>query len=120
VNMEKPPYSVVNLANIFFALSSLADEGKSVSIKEVRDHAYAGDLWHYIADLGAKHYLGFQAYSAPHWEEFRIWYVEAISGNCRAMEGSERRKYGIEKNGICLLISYTAEIMQEGKNLKLK
>jgi hypothetical protein len=46
--------------------------------------------------------------------------VEAISGNCRAMEGSERRKYGIENNGICLLISYTAEILQHGKDLKLK
>ena len=120
MNMEKPPYSVVNLANIFFALSSLADSGTTVSIKDVRDHAYAGDLWHCIGDLGAKHYLGFQIFSVPHWEEFRAWYVEEISGNCRAMEDRERRKYGVENNGICLLISYTAEILQAGKNLKLK
>jgi hypothetical protein len=118
VNMEKPPYSVINLSQIIFALSSMVDEGKTVPIKDVRDHAYAGDLWHYIGDLGAKHYLGFQSYSAPQWEEFRAWYVEEISGNCRATETSERRKYGIDNNGLCLLISYTAEILQAGKNLK--
>jgi hypothetical protein len=44
--------------------------------------------------------------------------VEEISGNCRATETSERRKYGIDNNGLCLLISYTAEILQAGKNLK--
>jgi hypothetical protein len=120
VNMEKPPYSVINLAQIIFALSSLADAGKSVSIEDVKEHAYAGDLWHYVGDLGAKHSLGFQMYSSPHWEEFRAWYVGEISGNCRAMEGRERRKYGIENNGICLLISYTAEILQARKNLKLE
>lgn len=120
MNMEKPPYSVINLAQIIFALSSLVDKGNTVPIKDVRDHAYAGDLWHYIGDLGAKHHLGFQAYSSPPWEEFRAWYVGEISGNCRATEGSERRKYGIENNGICLLISYTAEILQARKNLKLE
>lgn len=120
MNMEKPPYSLVNLAQILFALSSIEDEGKSVPIKEVRDHASAGDLWDYIADCGAKDYLGFQILSEPDWEQFRSWYVDQISGNCHAMEGSERRKYGIENNGICLLISYTAEIIQGGKDLKLK
>jgi hypothetical protein len=123
MNMEKPPYSVINLASIFFALSSLADEGKKVSVEDVRNHASAGDLWHYIGDLGAKHYFGFQNLSAPHWEEFRAWYVEQIKENCHGMEGSERRKYGIENNGICLLISYTAEILQSkeaGENLKLR
>jgi hypothetical protein len=118
--MERPPFSVINLAQIIFALSSLVDEGKNVPIEDVRDHAYAGDLWHYIGDLGAKHYIGFQAYSSPPWEEFRAWYVKEISDNCRGMEGRERRKYGIENNGLCLLISYTAEILQAGKNLKLK
>ena len=120
MNMEMPPYSVVNLAQIIFALSSMVDEGKTAPIKDVKDHAYAGDLWHYLWDLGAKDHFGFQAYSSPPWEEFRAWYVAGISENCRSMEGSERRKYGIENNGICLLISYTAEILQARKNLKLE
>lgn len=51
---------------------------------------------------------------------FAKWYVEQLRENCDAMEGRENRKYGIRHRGICLLISYTAEIIQHGKNLKLQ
>lgn len=46
---------------------------------------------------------------------FARWYVEQIADNCKAMGGRERRKYGIERRGLCLLISYTAEILQTDK-----
>jgi hypothetical protein len=46
---------------------------------------------------------------------FAKWYSGQIADNCRSMAGRETRKYGIEKRGLCLLISYTAEIIQTNR-----
>jgi hypothetical protein len=118
--MIKPPYSISNLANIIFGLSMLADEGLKVPISDVKQHADAGDLWEYLMGVDSSKNLSFGILSGHEWADFRAWYLEEIRAQCRSMEGRERRKCGIENNGICLLISYTAEIMQAGKDLKLK
>ena len=51
---------------------------------------------------------------------FIDWYVARLKDNCEVMEGRERRKYGIESRGLCLLISYTAEIIQGGTGIRLR
>ncbi len=118
--MMKPPYRMSAMAMMLFGLSVLADSGKTdgVTIDEVKRHAYAGDLIEFLTELGGGVFAsGFL--DAPSWKEFGAWYVEQIRDNCKAMDGSERHKYGIENRGICLLISYTAEIIQQGKDFTL-
>lgn len=117
----KPPFHMSSVAMVLFGLSALADSGKTdgITIKEVRDHTYAGDLIEFLTEKsGGIFASGFLEASSQ--KEFRAWYVEQIRDNCKAMEGRERRKYGIQNRGICLLISYTAEIVQHKKDLTLE
>lgn len=117
----KPPFTLACLSMVLFGLSVLADSGETddITIEEVKKHAYEGDLIEFLTAKGGGVFAsGFL--EASSWKEFRAWYVEQIRDNCRSMEGRERRKYGIKNRGICLLISYTAEIIQQGKDITLR
>jgi hypothetical protein len=118
----EPPYPVANLTNIIYVLSSIADSGTkdNVSIDDVKKHVRAGDLWEYIGEIGGTGFLAFDIFSAPDSADFRAWYLEEMRAQCRYAEGRESRKYAIQNRGICLLISYTAEIIQQGKDIVLK
>jgi len=117
----KPPYSMTNMAMVLFGLSALLDSGNAddITLNDVKGHARNGDLIEYLTKkAGGVFASGFLEGPIP--KEFRTWYVEQIRENCDAMDGRERRKYGIENRGICLLISYTAEIIQQEKDLMLQ
>ena len=117
----KPPYSMASMAMILFGLSILADSGKTddVTIEEVKAHARSGDLIEFLAEKGGGMFAS-DFLKTPSQREFKAWYIAQIRDNCDAMDGRERRKYGIKNRGICLLISYTAEIIQQAKDLTLR
>ena len=121
VTMWKPPYSMAFMAMILFGLSVLADSGKTddITIEDVKQHARDGDLIEFLAEKGGGSFAS-RFLDSPDQKEFKTWYVGQIGDNCDAMHGRERRKYGIKNRGICLLISYTAEIVQQGKDLTLR
>lgn len=115
-----PPYSMASMAMIFFGLSVLADSGKcdDITIAEVKDHVYGEDLIEFLTEKGGGVFAsGFLESTSQ--KGFKKWYVQQLRENCNSMEGRERRKYGIQNRGICLLISYTAEIIQQAKDLTL-
>jgi len=103
-------------------LSSMLDSGKhdDISLEEVKQHARSGDLIPFLNERAKRARAddtfdnGFSE-SQP---KFIDWYVAQIRDNCEVMDGSERGNYGISSRGLCLLISYTAEIIQRGKNIK--
>lgn len=118
---DQPPYSMSSLATILFGLSVLLDSGKcdDITIADVKAHAHAGNLIEFLTDKGG----GIFASGFFHGREkglFAMWFTNEIREYCEAMEGDERRKYGVEHRGICLLIVYTAEIIQHGKDLHLR
>lgn len=115
-----PPYSMACVAQVLFGLSSLLDSGEAddITLEDVKTRAQNGDLIEFLAEKdGGSFGSGFL--DAPSWQRFATWYVQQIAENCRAMDGSERRKYGIKNRGICLLISYTAEMLQSATDKEL-
>jgi len=119
----KPPYPMSGIAMILFALSNLLDEGTAddISIEEVKSHARDGDLVEFLTEKsGGTFAMGIL--EMADYRNFRAWYVDQIVANCISMDGRERRKYGIENRGICLLISYTAELLQQAteKDIELR
>lgn len=107
--MMVPPYSMACVATVLWGLSSLADSGSAddVTLDNVKNHARTGDLIEFLTEKAGGTFAGGWL-EAQDWAQFRRWYIEQIQNNCRAMDGRERRKYGIQDRGICLLISYTA------------
>jgi hypothetical protein len=111
--MDKPPFPVSSLAMVLFGLSAMLDSGKhdDISFDDVKRHARAGDLIEFLSRRAGRPFAsGF----VEHYPAFASWYVEKVRDSCEAMSGRERRKYGISNRGLCLLISYTAEIIQQG------
>jgi len=99
---------------MLFGLSAMLDSGKhdDISVDDVKRHSRTGDLLTFLRDRnGGSFAMGIDE-SNP---EFARWYAKQISDNCAAMSGRERRKYAIQNRGLCLLISYTAEIIQQGE-----
>ena len=45
---------------------------------------------------------------------FKDFYVEYLQRIVDAYSGNERRKWGIENSGLCLLLAWTTEIIQQG------
>ena len=105
------PYPISLLAMVFFGLSSLLDTGENddISFEDVRQHSANGDLIAFLKQRGGGYFASNILDSHP---GFTKWYVKQIDNNCKAMHNRERRKYGVEQRGLCLLISYTAEILQ--------
>lgn len=104
---------------MLFGLSSMLDTGNhdGITFEDVKRHAREGDLLDFLKTRAGGRFAMNLHEAQP---EFGRWYVNQIANNCDAMEGRERRKYGIERRGLCLLISYTAEIIQQGENIRLK
>jgi hypothetical protein len=117
----KPPYHISSMAMILFGLSNLADSGTTddITVAQVKKHVYDGDLIDFLTEKGGG-VFGNGLLKSSSQKGFADWYVGRIRDLCVSMEGRERRKYAIQKRGICLLISYTAEIIQEGKDLTLQ
>jgi hypothetical protein len=115
--MDKPPFPISSLAMVLFGLSAMLDTGKhdDISLDDVKHHARAGDLIEFLSSrVGHSFASGF----VEHYPAFARWYVEKVRDNCEAMSGRERRKYAISNRGLCLLISYTAEIIQQGADIQ--
>lgn len=111
--MNKLEFASSSLAMVIFSLSHMLDTGEhdAITLEQVKRHARAGSLIAFLKECnGGSFAQGLFDVRI----EFGRWWEEQIAENCDAMDGSERRKYGIEKRGLCLLISYTAEIIQHG------
>ena len=116
------PFPISFLTLMIFNLSSLLDSGKhdDISLEDVREHARAGDLIPFLNDRAKRVGDTFDNGFFEAEPRFVAWYGAQLADICDVMETRERRKYRIESRGLCLLISYTAEIIQRGENIRMK
>jgi hypothetical protein len=120
LEVMKPPYPLTCMAAVLYGLSSILDSGNSddITIEDVKVHARASDLVEFLTRV-AGGVLVSGWLDEPSWKEFRAWYAQQIRDNCKAMEGREH-KYSIENRGICLLISYTAQMVGQADGSALR
>lgn len=117
--MTQPPFHISYLAMVLFGLSQMLDSGKhdEITLDEVKEHARSGDLIKFLEKRnGGSFAMGVHKSN----NDFAAWYQRKILDNIDAMDSRERRKYAIKNRGLCLLISYTAEIIQQGDDITLE
>jgi len=116
--MNHKPFHVSSLAMVLFGLSSMLDSGDcdDITLEDVKSRARNGTLLDYLKERGGD---TMTTGLLERNEEFAAWYAAQILENIETMDGEERRKYGIQNRYLCLLISYTAEIIQHGKGFSL-
>lgn len=118
---NEPPFAISYVAAMVFHLSTMLDSGKhdDISIEEVKEHIYAGDLIRFLNERAKQKGGTFDNGFSDMFPAFTAWYVAQLQEHCEATDGRERRKYGIQFRGLCLLISYAAEIIQSSKDIRL-
>lgn len=108
------------LTLLILHLNSLLDSGKydNITVDEVKRHIDDGSILRFLrqragSDIDLSIHLDTATYG--NFEEFYVSYLQAILGG---YSGYERRKWGVENKGLCLLIAWTNEIIQQGSGWK--
>jgi hypothetical protein len=95
------------LTYLIFGLNGLVDHGFDVTIAEVHDHIEGGNLFAWLRRKFAGH-IDLSIHDLTSEQEIVLGLQDILCG----YRGQERRKFGVEHNGLCLLIAWTAELIQ--------
>jgi len=104
--------TLINLTFLILNLNYLVDHGlhAGVSLDEVKQHIRRGDVLDWLGQWfkGSVDVSPYTHDRAVH-DEITRGLQELLDGYA----GDERRKWGVENNGICLLIAWTAALVQQ-------
>lgn len=100
---------LVELTILVLGINAAIDEHPSgATIEEAREHIRAGDILDWLKnDFGVDvSLIASRPTSAKE-------YVQGLQSLLGGYEGSERRKWGVSKNGLCLVLAWTNEMIQQ-------
>lgn len=101
---------IVYLTLLILELNAAIDAGEKADWKETQKHIEAGDVFSWLKtkyfSMDLSFYSGDSAHVA---EEISREWQEIYGGYA----GSERKKWGVENNGLNLLLAWTNEIIQQ-------
>ncbi|MFW5976735.1 MAG: hypothetical protein ACOCQS_02185 [Bacillota bacterium] len=103
---------ITGITQFVMELSFLLDKGETVSISQTYEHIEEMDIieWleeEYPYDQGKG--VDFTLLK----REFRKFFHRKLNMYKSANEGNEKRRWGIENNGLCLLICWSTEIVRD-------
>lgn len=100
---------IVDLTLLILVLNAAIDKGHKTDWEETQEHIEAGDIFSWLKtqnfSIDLSLYNGDRAHIA---EEISQEWQNLYAGYA----GSERRKWGVENNGLNLLLAWTNEIIQ--------
>jgi len=79
----------------------------------VHRHIEDGSILQFIAGFDDAHELK-GVLESDLWRGFDRFYTQSLQSIYYGYAGDERRKWGIQNSGICLLLAWTNEIIQMG------
>jgi hypothetical protein len=118
--MDTGKLTAIPFSFLIQQLNSLLDSGKydHITIADVHLHIDDRSVLRWLAtvakgDIDLSVLLDTNTYGK--FEELYSNFLQNLSGGYR---GNERRKWGVEKKGLCLLIAWTNEAVQQGSDWK--
>lgn len=93
-------------------LSYLLDRGISYSVEKVNQHIENKDVLDWLEKefpFGSENGLDFSLLERTD----RQWLHDELESYWGGYVGNERRKWGVENNGLCILISWSTEIIRD-------
>lgn len=104
--------AIVSLAEALFLLNAALDSGdaEGVTLQEVHEHLKTGDLIEHLQQR-----LGVTFSTVRPGEEQHKVFIEGLRWIQGGIAGRERRKFGVEHNGVCMLIAYITELIQSAQ-----
>lgn len=111
-----PNLKLNRLIYLIFEFNHLLDTGNyhHVSINDVQREIESGTILRYIREIGGNEIDLSLILDGKDESDFEFKYVRNLQSIYGGNAGRERKKWGVENNGICLLIAWTGEIIQHG------
>lgn len=105
--------TLIDLTFLIIGLNHLVDYDfhRDVSLAEVEEHIEKGDVFEWLGKRFEGH-IDLSIYRDRSSAQEITAGLQDLLGGYR---GSERRKWGVEHNGICLLIAWVNELVQQRK-----
>jgi hypothetical protein len=105
--------TLVDLTFLILNLNSIVDSGEheGVTIDEVERHISEGDLFPWLRKRFPSG--DFSIYQDIPTRRNAAEITEGLNAILGAYGGREGRKWGVRNNGICLLIAWTNELIQQ-------
>jgi hypothetical protein len=101
-------------------INSLIDSGKysDITIEDIHKAIEGKRVLRFLkeragSDVDLSIHLDSKAYG-----DFESYYETQLENIYGGYAGQERRKLGVENSGLCLVLAWTNEIIQQGKNLE--
>jgi hypothetical protein len=113
---EVPKIKLNYLTLLILEINALIDTGKynNINIEIVKQKIYDENLIDYLAEITHED-SDFSFHLAKGiYGQYKEIFNKEIKDICMAYGGSERRKWGIENSGLCLIVAWTNEIIQRG------
>lgn len=97
-------------------LNHLLDTGKydDITIEEVHKHIDGGTILQFLRDRAGDDIDLSILMDSKTYGDFQGFYVKHLQSIYDAYAGKENRKWGVKNKGLCLLIAWTNEIIQQG------
>lgn len=108
------------LTLLILELNHLLDTGKfdDITIDQIHRSIGNGSILRDLRNIAEKEIDLSILLDTDAYGDFEGFYTKQMQGIYDAYAGDERRKWGIENKGICLLIAWTNEILQQGHGWK--
>ena len=107
---------LTGLTLLILKINHLIDLGKydEITIEEIYKAINDGTVLRYLKekagnDIDLSIHLNSRTFN-----DFESWYVEHLQSLYDAYSGDENRKWGVQNKGLCLLLAWTNEIIQQG------
>lgn len=105
-----PTLKIIDLTILILELNAAIDAGEKADWNETREHIEAGDIFSWLREKKFSMDLSFYSGERTAIGDEIAQELQQIYGG---YAGSERRKWGVQNNGLNLLLAWTNEIIQQ-------
>lgn len=100
-------------------LNALVDSGKynDISIDDVHCAIEGKRVIEFLKERAGRD-IDLSVHLSNTWGDFEGFYESRLNDIYGGSSGNERRKWGVENLGLCLLVAWTNEIIQQGEDLE--
>ena len=110
-----------DLTLLILQLNHLLDTGKydDITIEHVHRHINEGTILQFLRERAGSD-IDLSVHLNPNADDdFERFYLKHLQSIYDAYAGDENRRWGVENKGLCLLIAWTNEILQQGSGWQL-
>jgi hypothetical protein len=111
---------IAALTHLILQVNALVDSGRynNITIRDVHEAIEKKRVLRFLKerageDIDLSVYFKSDAYG-----DFETYYEERLREIYGGYAGREHRKWGVENLGLCLVLAWTNEIIQQGKDLE--